>query len=1144
MAALALPIASKVEVALSADLTAPEQTWAYTELLHNGETRLKNVDPVLIQRGQADEAGQLTPASWQGLLENSDGGLTPRHPLATTPLRRGMPLRHSIKAGLPYLLLSGAAGSRLGTSDAVSLDITTDWAIAAEVEAPVYLPPAAVNYELTGKFNTTGNQRSVLLFVSSDGTLRLRWSTDGTAAGERTAVSTVAAPRPIVGTVCYAVWLDVNDGAGGHKVRFYAAPTLAALIASPSTWQLGADTNSGVAGTTVVFASTATLDIGDVTGSGFSPFPGRVRKAQYRAGDFATGVIQGQPDITAQADGATSFSDGIRTWTVNAPAAIQRWQTRFLGQITDIKPTWSFGDIDGLARAKVEAAGMLQALQRNEAPLQSALYRTITAPINTSHVHAHLPLEDGRNATQIFSPVGGEPGGVLTANLASDDTLDSSKPLPSVGGGQSYGWNLPVSPTAPAAGWAGTWFLKLNVQPTGGETLDQRIDTIGGTTTQWVLRMDSGGYILFAKDTDNANVLSAATGSASQMYGNWMIVTLFLTQSGANVDWQVDMTPLAGPGVGFSVGSSGTLAGFTLGTAARFRGLGTAPGDGFSFGHFMITSGVATGWLAPGDRAYVGENAGNRIARLFREQGMPYVIEGDPNDTEQMGPQRPLKLTELVGECAAGDLGLFSELPNTRGFGYRCRNDLINQTSAFTVDADLNLGIPFEADEDDQRLVNDFTAQRTDGSSYQAIDQDHIVDEGHYPDGDEVNVAADWQLPYYAGRRLHLGTWPEMRYPGVPVNMVADSAMHDAWLHADLGDVFSATNLPDEHPTPTTDVMLEGYAETISADTWEVSLDNGPAGPWNAGIVEDAVLGRADTEGSELAVGVTNSATSWSVATTEWPPWISTAAGGAFPYGLTAAGEEVTVSAVADLLVTFGAVGTVTHGNNASVTPGAPAGVVTGSLLLILAAIRNIGAGTVNVPTGWERLPLFGATENVALLGRIAQSNGEAMPLITFSGGVANADTSAQCARFGGTFYDVANLPVSWGRFGSLSSQDITYPATRVLYANSLALYVGWKSDDWTSVATIAGATEIGEPSTTTGDDQGIVWDYLIQTTAADIASGSFVVTGGATGVTIGGVIVLHPDVQTFTVARSANGVVKAQTAGTELQLADPMTAA
>lgn len=1139
MTALTLPIASKVEVALTADLSAPEQTWAYTELLHNGETRLKNVDPVVISRGQSDEHGRIEPASWQGLLENSDGGLTPRHPLATAPLHRGMPLRHSVKAGLPYLLLTGASGSRLSTPDAASLDIVGDWAIAVEVEAPIYLPPVGQNYELTGKFNTAG-QRSILLHINSDGNLRLRWSTDGTI--ERNAGSTVVAPRPIVGTVCYAVWLDVNDGAGGHKARFYAAPSLAALVASPDSYRLGTDTDSGVAGVTSVFASTATLDIGDVQGSGFAPFPGRVRTAQYRAGDFATGVIQAQPNITVQTDGAGSFSDGIRTWTVNAPAAIQRWQTRFLGQITEIDPTWSFGDIDGLARAKVEASGVLQRLQHNEEPIESAIYRTVTAPVNASRVHAYFPLEDGRNATQVFSPIGGEPGGVMSMDLAGDDTLEASSPLPSVGGGQPYGWNLSFAPAAPTSGWTATWFLNLAVQPTGVEIVDQRVDTIGGTTTQWVVRMDNLGYGVFAKDAGDVNVLSALLGFNPRMYGDWMIVTLTVVQAGANIDWAVEMKPL--DGLGGTFGNSGTLVGFTLGSPVRFRALGTAPGSGFSVGHFVITSTTTATWLAPADMAYASETAANRISRLCREQGIPCVIAGDAAASEQMGPQRPLTLTTLIAECAAADLGKLTELPNTIGFGYRCRNDLLNQTTSFTVDADLNLDIPFGAVDDDQRLVNDFTATRTDGSSYQAIDQAHIDAEDRYPKGDEVNVSADWQLPFYAGRRLQLGTWPEMRYPDVAANLVADSAMHDAWLHADIGDVFALTNLPDEHPTPTTSLILEGYAETISADSWEVSLDNGPAGPFIAGIVEDATFGRADTEGSELAVAASSAATSWSVATTEWPPWISTAAGGTFPYGLTAAGEEVTVSAVADLLVTFGAVGTVTHGNNANVTPGAPAGVVAGNLLLIFAAIRNIGAGTINVPTGWVRLPLFGATENVALLGRIAQANGEAMPLVTFSGGVANADTSAQCARFGGTFYDVANLPVTWGRSGSLSSQDIAYPATRVPYANSLVLYVGWKSDDWTSVATIAGATEIGEPSTTTGDDQGIVWDYLIQTTAADIAGGSFVVTGGATAVTIGGVIVLHPDVQTFTVARSVNGVVKAQTAGTELQLADPMTAA
>jgi hypothetical protein len=1137
MAVTALPLDAMVEVALGADLTAAEHTWSWTELTYEGTSRVLVRQPVTISRGQADYRSGIEPAAIQMLLRNPDGELTPRRAASSISpyFRRGCPLRFSLtNVGLPHLLTTGASTSRAGTVDHADFP-TGDWFVGVEVEAPFHFPPAGTTYEIAGKFNNTGNQRSFLLYMASDGALRIRSSTDG--AAEVNSVGLTPLPRPITGTMAFAVWYDVASGAN-RVMTVYSASTLAEILADPAGTVLETITD---AGTTSVFNSTATFDVGDVTGSGFSPFPGRFRKVQVRAGD-STGTIVTNPDFTIQTPGVTSFADTAptpKTWTVGALGTIERKQIRFLGQITDIKPAWPEGDNSGLAVVSVEAAGVLQRFQRLEGPIESAIYRTVTAPQHADNIHAYFPLEDGRDATEVFSPIGGEPGGVLTASLASDDSLPGSDSLPSVSGGQAYGWNLTFPPLAPKAGWSAHWFVNLATLPVGAEILDQRIDTLGGTTTQWVLRLDSGGFFIYAKDTADppANVLSASFGPLD-IYGQWVMITLTLAQAGANITYGVTFTAQGGS----YGGAGGTLVGYTLGSPWRFRSLDdNAPGDGFSIGHFIISSGLTSTFLIPADTGYLGETAGSRIARLCTEQQIPYVIAGDADASEPMGPQRPIKFTELLSECRDADLGVLVELPNTIGVGYRCRNDLINQSPALTVADDKNLDVSFGAVEDDQRLVNDFTATRTNGSSFHATDDAHIAAEDRYPGAGEVNVAYDWQLPSYAGRRLAEGTVEEMRYPQVDVNLVSDSAMHDAWLNADVGDIVEITGLPDEHPTSTANVILEGYTETVSAAEWDLRLDNGPGSPFTAGVAD---TDRADTEGSELAVAVNSSATSWSVATTAWPPWRSTAGGASFPYDLDAGGEEVAVSAVADIAATFGAVGTVTHGVNASVTPGAPAGVVAGNLLLILAAIRNLGAGTVNVPSGWTRLPLFEATDNVALLGRIAQANGEAMPLVTFSGGVANADTSAQCARFGGTYYDVSNLPVTWGRVGSISAQDIAYPATRSPYDNSLVLYCGWKSDDWTSVATIAGATEIGEPDTTTGDDQGLVWDYLIQTTAANIAAGSFVVTGGAAGVTLGGVIVLRPDVQTFTVARSANGVEKSHAAGADVALADPMTSA
>lgn len=209
--------------------------------------------------------------------------------------------------------------------------------------------------------------------------------------------------------------------------------------------------------------------------------------------------------------------------------------------------------------------------------------------------------------------------------------------------------------------------------------------------------------------------------------------------------------------------------------------------------------------------------------------------------------------------------------------------------------------------------------------------------------------------------------------------------------------------------------------------------------------------------------------------------------------------------------MSFVSAGTAAHAVNASVSPGLPAGWAQGDLLLLLAAIRNSGAGTPDTPAGYT---LLVDAANVRLYGKIAGSS-ESGPTVTFTGGVANADTSAQMAALRG----VALNPVDFATALNSSAQDIITPGFDLDEAISLAalIYFGWKQDDWTSVDVVTSGTEIGEPDTTTGDDQGIVWDYRLITTFSftAVATRTFVVTGGAAAISRSGVAVFEPTTST-----------------------------
>lgn len=193
----------------------------------------------------------------------------------------------------------------------------------------------------------------------------------------------------------------------------------------------------------------------------------------------------------------------------------------------------------------------------------------------------------------------------------------------------------------------------------------------------------------------------------------------------------------------------------------------------------------------------------------------------------------------------------------------------------------------------------------------------------------------------------------------------------------------------------------------------------------------------------------------------------------------------------------FVAAGTGTSGNNATLNPALPAGLQEGDILLVLASIRN--TGNPNTPTGYELL-LNGS--NVRVFGKVAGPS-ESAPSVSFTGGAANADTLAQTAAFRG--YAALAFVNSAGNTGT--GTNLAYPASpAVTTGRVLAITIGWKQDDWTSLTGDPG-TRIGAVSSTAGDDAAMVWSYVLARTTAAIA-GSYTVTGGASANTRG--LVLH----------------------------------
>lgn len=205
--------------------------------------------------------------------------------------------------------------------------------------------------------------------------------------------------------------------------------------------------------------------------------------------------------------------------------------------------------------------------------------------------------------------------------------------------------------------------------------------------------------------------------------------------------------------------------------------------------------------------------------------------------------------------------------------------------------------------------------------------------------------------------------------------------------------------------------------------------------------------------------------------------------------------------------LTYGGIGTVATGNNASLNPTLPAGATDGDLLLLFAVIRNSGTGSPDTPAGWTPMLDMG---NAKVFGKIMEASTTA-PTVTFTGGVANADTQAAITKWGGHPPNVLTASETVAVQSNASAQNIAYPAFSPFFNGRAAILVAWKQDDSTAVTPPAGFTGIINSSVTAGDDATLRVMYQIQTTATDVPAGSLTVTGGAAAISKAAWLILEP---------------------------------
>ena len=819
--------------------------------------------------------------------------------------------------------------------------------------------------------------------------------------------------------------------------------------------------------------------------------------------------------------------------------------------LASMRPRWDeslkFSVVD------VVAQGRLRRLQQRDDVLKSAAYTAIQRMAsNSGNVSplVHWPFEDESNATKAASAVAGVDAlSVTDVEFAADSSILGAAPLARLTATTVI--NGPVPVYTDTGTWTAMWCMTIPSEPASETVLMDIVTSSSGANRYRLTLLPGAPSQLVVKIFSPASVElfnSGTTVTESLFYGAGHFYTFTATQNGADIDFSATWYGLV------SGGKSGTVTTQTLGVAQNLLVALGFGADDYGFGHLALHT-------APGaDGSFSGTavaeaNAGDwpwaRFQRLCTEQSIPYTMDQSDNQDLEMGPQTVasfislVRETELVEGCvvtdsgeSAGEVGLL---------WFPAREDRENINASMTLDASVGQVAPgFTPVLDDQDVVNDFEASRSDGSSVRVTDETSIATIGRYRQGTTFNVNDDSFLVHLAGWRVNLGTVPGMRFPTVSWNLRRSPELAEEWMACRLFHRIDITDPPSQYPPDDIQAILEGYTETISSDEWTVQANLSPFRPNEVLVLAQTAgdtstfLGRLDSEADATIRTALNSGTT-TISIDPNGRWWTTVADDLTPrLQARLGGEVVEASAATNQFATFVAAGTAAHASNASVTPTLPAGATTGDLLLIWCAIRNSGAGVPVAPSGYTRLPVFDATDNCQLFAKV-HSGSESNPTVTFTGGVANATTSAQMAAFRGTpttLPDLADIVVKSATQLNASAQNIAYPALPEVEAqSSLLLWLGWKQDDWTSVATLGGTNEIGEPASTTGDDQGLVWDYLNVAADIDIGSGSFTVTGGASAISRGAVVALVAGHQDLTVTRSVNGVVKSHAAGETIEV-------
>ncbi|HEY5836794.1 hypothetical protein [Streptomyces sp.] len=1089
---------------------------------------------ITLVRGRQNATSQPDPARGSFTLNNRHGRYSPDNPLGDYygELDQNIPVRVSVPAAEHYLLLPGMddESATVSTPDAAALDITGDIDVRIDAQLDNWITLTDTDTtELAGKYTVTGNQRSWRLVVNTTtGGPTFSWSTDGTLANTVDVAAAAALPVPGHGRLAIRATLDVDNGAGGYTCTLYTAPT----IAGPWTQLHQTVTTTG--GATSIYNSTAPLELGNLAsvihaGTFFEPAQGRVYAFEVRSG--IGGTVVANPTFTALPAGTTSFADGAgRTWSLTGTAEVTDRDYRAHLQVSTLPVEWDPSGND--VYVPVQASGLRQRLGQGQKALPSALRRRIPSygPL------AYWPMEEATDARRAYSPITGVPP-LAASGLAwaQADSLASSAPLPTLttGTGAPTMRGAIPAPAGSITGWQVRWIYRIDTVNTSLQTLMRITST--GTVTEWTLQQRDTLSRLTGLDAAGNTVVTSDIGTGLDLYGQWIEVRLALSVSGGTVTWAVVWQDVGGTAGQVTSTYAGTLG---RPTAVTSPAGGYDPAlDGMAIGHISAWGTDTTDAYTGAITAHNGEHAGTRMIRLAQETGVQLSVRGVIAEQQQVGPQKISTLLQLLSGAADADGGLLLEHRHRMGLLYRDRTTLYNQTPATVSYGQLAAGTGKPV-RDDQLLRNDMLVTRDGGSSgqYTQTTGPRGTDAvGLYDSSATLSLYQDEQTEPIAAWLVHLGTTTDPRYPTVVISARAHPELAPTLARLEVGDRLQITSVPlGKGPPGNADMIIQGITETLTLTDWTFKFTCTPASPWSVAVLDDPVLGRADTDGSQLAAAVTAAATVLPVRVTAGPLWTTDPA--EMPVDLRVGGEVVTATAIRGAIAdAFGRTvsngwGTADTGQAWTSSNGSASdySVSGGSGRHSLASV-NVSRNTIASLTGVSL-----ADFDIAVTASTSALATGASHLIYLVGRWTDS-TTTMYARL--EFTTTQTVIISIRKRVAGADTQLSTRTTTLTHAAGAMFRMRFQA---------TGSTYRAKTWPAAGVEPGM-WDTTVTdttiTTAGPVGVRSTLNTGNTNTLPVTAAFddfaLLNP--QGFTVTRAVNGISKPHAAGAAIELATPM---